>query len=265
MVDFLTQHGIASWNGYRYWMGITPYPNGVDTWENPSILASNDKDTWVVPDGLTNPIWAPDAGFAPDPDLVYDPATGRLYCFWAGVRFAYSTDGVTWSAAVNPFSASGEVSPAVILDGGVWKMWSVNTTPNPNQVLYREAAAPEGLWTVPEVVDMPPWNGRDIWHLDVQKVGGTYYALVADCVRDVSGADARLLMGLSDDGHSWELGAAEVIPRVSGSFADTHIYRSTMVPIYSGDTLTGFDVWYSGRSAAGAWRTGRTIVEHRSA
>ncbi len=35
---------------------MTPYPNGNDTYENPSILAGNDGTSWAVPAGLINPI-----------------------------------------------------------------------------------------------------------------------------------------------------------------------------------------------------------------
>ena len=44
------------WNGYRFWMAMTPYPFNYDGLEDPSVLASNDTKTWVVPDGLTQPL-----------------------------------------------------------------------------------------------------------------------------------------------------------------------------------------------------------------
>src|SRR5690625_2444810 len=47
------------WNGYRYWMVHTPYPNTDDKYENPSIAVSNDGITWVDVPGLTNPIDQP--------------------------------------------------------------------------------------------------------------------------------------------------------------------------------------------------------------
>jgi hypothetical protein len=31
------------WNGYYYWMAMTPYPNGDAAYENPSIIVSNDN------------------------------------------------------------------------------------------------------------------------------------------------------------------------------------------------------------------------------
>ena len=59
-----------TWNGYRYWMVMTPYPNSDATKENPSILASADGTTWVVPAGLTNPIASPNPVQCSDPDIV---------------------------------------------------------------------------------------------------------------------------------------------------------------------------------------------------
>ena len=46
----------APWHGYLYWMAMTPYPYNNDGLEDPSILVSNDAQTWIVPEGLTNPL-----------------------------------------------------------------------------------------------------------------------------------------------------------------------------------------------------------------
>ena len=44
------------WNGYQYWMSMTPYPYEHDIYENPSIVVSNDGKNWGVPKGLKNPV-----------------------------------------------------------------------------------------------------------------------------------------------------------------------------------------------------------------
>ena len=44
------------WNGYRYWMSYSPYPNADGAEENPCIGVSNDMIHWTTPDGLYNPI-----------------------------------------------------------------------------------------------------------------------------------------------------------------------------------------------------------------
>ena len=38
------------WNGYSYWMAVTPNQNGNSQFENPCLAASNDGQSWVVPD-----------------------------------------------------------------------------------------------------------------------------------------------------------------------------------------------------------------------
>lgn len=40
------------WNGYHYWMSMTPYPREADIYENPSIVVSNDGISWSTPKGL---------------------------------------------------------------------------------------------------------------------------------------------------------------------------------------------------------------------
>ena len=44
------------WNGWRYWMSHTPYPNTDIAYENPSIVVSNDGINWFEPDGIINPV-----------------------------------------------------------------------------------------------------------------------------------------------------------------------------------------------------------------
>ena len=45
------------WNGYRYWMSYSPYPNADGAEENPCIGVSNDMIHWTTPDGLYNPYY----------------------------------------------------------------------------------------------------------------------------------------------------------------------------------------------------------------
>ena len=49
----------GGWNGYQYWLVVTPYPGGNAAFENPSILVSQDGVTWIQPPGITNPIAGP--------------------------------------------------------------------------------------------------------------------------------------------------------------------------------------------------------------
>ena len=56
VIDFINEYGIDAWSGYRYWMVLTPYPQSQDKFENPSLYASHDGLTWVVPHPITNPL-----------------------------------------------------------------------------------------------------------------------------------------------------------------------------------------------------------------
>jgi hypothetical protein len=96
-----------TWNGYRYWMAMTPYTGGDNTTENPSIVVSTDGQTWIVPPGLTNPV-VPYTGsnlYNADTDIIMVGSTMWMifkYVSVAGttdqIKYLTSTDGITWSA-----------------------------------------------------------------------------------------------------------------------------------------------------------------------
>ena len=72
----------APWHGYLYWMAMTPYPYNNDGLEDPSILVSNDAQTWIVPEGLTNPLTpAPKPGHNCDVELVYNKERDELWLY----------------------------------------------------------------------------------------------------------------------------------------------------------------------------------------
>ncbi len=74
-------YNASGWNGYKYWMAITPYPDAAH--ENPSILVSNDGFSWAVPPGLTNPIDLPYPGAEnSDPDIIYNETSNRLEVYY---------------------------------------------------------------------------------------------------------------------------------------------------------------------------------------
>lgn len=43
-----------AWNGYKYWMAYSPFPNGNGDEENPCIAVSNDLLYWDIPQGFLN-------------------------------------------------------------------------------------------------------------------------------------------------------------------------------------------------------------------
>src|SRR5690606_27447760 len=75
----------SGWNGFKYWMGYTPYTKGNVAQENPCLAVSNDGVTWSTPAGVTNPV-QPYPGlqthYNNDTHLVYIPATNTLEIWW---------------------------------------------------------------------------------------------------------------------------------------------------------------------------------------
>lgn len=132
--------------GYMYWMAYTPYPFANEVYENPCVAYSNDGYNWVNVDG--NPLDDPGGdGYNSDTHLVYVESTGTLELWYRYVSNYETTpvseiiyrqttnDGINWTEkeiVIN--NDSGDyvqyLSPAVIHDGGKYKVWAVNSTAN---------------------------------------------------------------------------------------------------------------------------------------
>lgn len=260
----------AGWNGYRYWMGHTPYAGGSDAQEDPNIVASNDGTTWVIPDGLANPLddqpGSPGA-YNSDICLTMGPAN-TLYCFWrtftpsdasAGEKLYVrtSTNGTTWTTRELVFATAigdGLLSPSFQWDGTKWTMYAVAGGPSPN-VLVRLTAAK----TIPKPAD---WSarqncdvgtlpdGKEPWHVEIQKYGEVWYGLLNDCTKNKAGLNGQIYLLKSTDGITFQNSGRAVIPQV-GPDHDA-LYKATFIPKTSAG-LDYFQVWYS------AWDT-KTIT-----
>lgn len=176
----------AEWNGYRYWLTDTPFPPASN--ENPSIWASNDGETWVVPSGLTNPVVPqPATGWNNDPDLFY--YDNKLYLIWNEYQaidenkvtwMLESSDGVTWTNKVELYSGADLYmnSPSLIYDGSKFYMYGVGPADEWDYIYRLECDTINGtygnrtLCTVP-IIDDEPSNSW--WHIDVYLNDGVYY------------------------------------------------------------------------------------------
>lgn len=263
--------GPSGWNGYRYWMAFTPYPNTDEQQENPSLVASHDGTTWVDPAGVSNPLAPSPTGensYNSDTDLVID--SGTAYLYWRAaheaddpgerIKLITSTDAVSWTSPTelitSTFAAQRLISPTVLKVGGTWHMWGVDIVPSPNQIMHATASEPDGPWSTPQDVTGPSLGGRDPWHIDVLYRDGVYWMLLNDADLDTSGGNGTLKLARSDDGTTWTLAASwSVLPGTGGAW-DANIYRTTGLFRDDGS----MDLWYSARSGAGAWRIGRGFL-----
>ena len=241
-----------TWNGYRYWMAMTPYPGGDASYENPSILASDDGETWVVPTGLTNPIEPqPGSGINSDPDLTM--IDGTLYCVWrwanpgTAAKFycLSSTDGVTWgnkTEIVDDTTKGSDLSPSIVQVGSTFYMYTRRKGQNPS-VFCRTASAITGPWSEPVAVAGSGASDTSA-HVDALYVpedgenGIIYLHLTPGLIATIDAADP--FTAYLPDYESRTYG----------------VYRSTIVR-----TATGFDVWSSYHDVgANDWIIARTAV-----
>lgn len=252
----------SDWNGYRYWMAMTPYPGQNIQLENPSILVSDDGIAWEVPDGLTNPIypWQGPPGYNSDPELVYDPSTGRLICYWRTVvsdssqtshtLAKWSTNGTTWSDVV-PIIEDQHfhdcVSPSVIRRGeGDWWMFAISAVPGDSGVATYRSTDP-----------LTGWGGRSVttighlWHAGAAWDGDAFRLL------SCNGDGSLMVAHSSTDGYAWSSSGTLMVGR-SGQW-DEKLYRPSLV--IRDDTW--MRVWYSAYSGSGGgtvWRTAGTQI-----
>jgi len=252
---------------YSYVMAFTPYPNGNDDYENPSVIFSMDGITWTE-DGVSNPLdLPPDVTnyHLCDTDIVWNGTAFLLYYLLADhstspytftLKVLVSKDGVNWDGPYSLFSEQGMLSPAIIYDRdeGKYKMWYVSKATSPNTVWYREST--DGFnWSSPIQVTFAA-SGLEPWHPEVQKLSnGMYLMLIAMYPSGGSSGDTELYLATSWDGLNWKVyDYAPVLAKgTSGSWDEQQIYRASFI-VYDSVLY----VWYSARNSATVWHIGFT-------
>ena len=243
-----------NWNGYKYWMGLTPFTEGNSAYENPSIAASHDGVTWVVPTGVVNPIEpAPAAGFHADINLIADPDGITVHMIWkysAGSNITYlrsSTNAADWTTKKiildTPLASDIVASPKILYDDDKYTLWYVNTALDPNVLTRRTCATIDGVYSLPiacTLTGLPV--GREIWHFDINKVGSQYHMIINDTINGASGAGGELYLGKSNDGINWVSTTTPIMKRGTGLW-DSNLYKATMLPILINGEMA-YRVWY---------------------
>jgi predicted GH43/DUF377 family glycosyl hydrolase/photosystem II stability/assembly factor-like uncharacterized protein len=139
--------------------------------------------------------------------------------FWnfpnAGIGFAYSSDGITWTLnSTNPVMTPGPTgwdslfvgAVCVLKEGGTYKMWYTgwkSTTRYPHSIGY--ATSPNGInWTKhPDPVLSPStgWESGAVGYPSVIKVGSSYVMFYTG---EVSAGIALTGRAISTDGITWQ-------------------------------------------------------------
>ena len=251
----------AGWNGYKYWMAITPFKNNDDAYENPSIIVSNDGLTWINPPGIINPIVPqPPAGYNNDNDLLLVNNSLVLYFNETNndgntyVKRMTSANGINWTSPQSVFSFPWHLmSPTVIFENNLYSMWYVRSDgcyTNSSNVYLRVSS--DGInWGPEQNVNMA-LEGKVIWHFDVIKNDNGYEMLVV-IYPNTSSTCSRtsLYFARSLNKIDWQVNPIPVSTPALIGWDDYNIYRSTFI---AADSF--YKIWYSSRSSNLTWNIG---------
>jgi hypothetical protein len=257
-------YNATGWNGYKYWMVMTPYPSSNDSFENPSIVTSNDGINWNTPTGLSNPIDPKPSpalsDYNSDPNLAFKD--GTLYAFYREVnishnilKFRTSKDGIHWSGEYTSLALPNHqlVSPAIIFNktDNKFYMWYVDTGIDAvtTQVVLRNSI--DGInWGTPQDIPIAIPN-RIIWHINVEYIPEiNEYWMVMSAGTPGSTDQNALFFAYSSDKLNWVLLPGQIIGLGRGW--DSNLIYQSAIQYINGRAR----IWYSATSFSNTWGIG---------
>lgn len=238
------------WNGYKYWMSYTPYPGGNSGYENPHIAVSNDLINWYAPKGQNKSLDEvknkyKKKRYNSDAHIVYNKDKDIIICYWryvddvTGSVTIYkreTSDGITWTDKKKVLFSKNRhkkdyVSPAIVYDNGIYKMWYVNIC---NTITYAESK--DGMkWTDKSKIKFGYPTKLDTWHLDVIKTEKGYEMITVAYDKWKHHNKMDLYYTISENGTDFK-DAIKILEPERGTlnWDNSGIYRSSM--IYLDDT-----------------------------
>ena len=256
------------WNGYRYWMVMTPYPNSNDEFENPSVIVSNDNVYWHEPSENINPLAPTPSGDGWNNDVDILLVNNNLVLYYNETNedgYVYlkrmvSNNGVDWSMPLTVLIIPKHVlSPAVLFENNTYYMWYLRSGGcfSPSQNVYLRESSDGINWGLEQNVSLV-LPGYVPWHFDIQKDGANFIMLFVaypentDCLE----WGMSLYYAESTDGLNWTANSTSVLSPSESNWDNRQIYRSTFIKENS-----TFRIWYSANSTDNEWRIGYTEGE----
>jgi hypothetical protein len=247
----------TTFNGYKFWIAYTPYPNANSDYENPCVVATNNFENFVEP--ATNPIVGkPTIGYNADTHLVFSPDYNRLYLLYRSrggglntLKIMHTEDGKTWSEPITLFSGSlgtDFASPSAWWNGTSWVITYHNldaSTPWPIYRVVSNSSDIYGTYSSPLLVNAPTSpNGLNLgwWHSYFENVGnGQIVGLVQDNTGAGGSGDLYSIQSF-DDGLNFELNPKKIV-RSQGFYRST-FYRDGNSIVFIPTTLSGIPTIY---------------------
>lgn len=205
------------WNGFRYWMAYSPYPNADGAEENPCIGASNDMLHWTTPNGLYNPIAFNEETACDelkDPHVVYNNDLNRLEVWYLGrinstiksggnllLFRKVSADGIHWSEYEVIRTLDGYLSPSIAYSGGKYQLWAIQASTGDSGGALTYSESIDGKDWLPFVnctFDGTP-ELQKVWHGAVSCDNLYRFVFIED-----SGKSKKILYTESADATTWQ-------------------------------------------------------------
>lgn len=249
------------WNGFKYWMSFTPYPYADSSKENPHIVVSNDMINWTEKDGYTNPLDEPKdtangKKYNSDSHLVYNNDTEELECWWRfvddvndNVKIYRRTtkDGINWTDKEEIISAKRSeedyLSPAIIYENGLYKMWYVFEC----NVFYQQSNDLIN-WTEKSNMNIEYNDSVKSWHLDVIHTNDKYEMILVAFTNWEERAKMNLYYTESSDNKNWSIAKTILTPTTNtNNWDNSGLYRSSILHIND-----EYYIFYSGQGTNNA-------------
>lgn len=211
------------WNGFKWWMVYTPYPNADSEFENPTIAVSNDLETWIQPPGIfQNPIVDTPLGvgnFNADTDLFYDSASDQLCMIYRerlggattnNLKMMVTSDGLSWgdgttegdqlTLKTGSTTSQDFATPSLMKVGSTYRIYFINGDNVADPAVYKDIEYVESsslesgygaITTIPEI--NLPSNDVTWWNMYIKFVDGEYVGFIQDAPERGSAGDLYTL------------------------------------------------------------------------
>lgn len=241
-------------------MAMTPYPNSNDHLENPSIRVSQDGVHWNKPENGPDPIVLPPTKtdhHHSDPFILIK--ADLLYLFYrttdkttnnSKISLITTKDLINWSTSKVIYQGEWVISPSIIFDDGIWKMWFVDKFENSNtRIMFASGTNLENFSNaVPCKLLL---EGYHCWHIEVRKDQEEFRALINVYPGNELSNRQVLFFAKSQDGIQW-LAACEPIARPTIFGWDNKLLYKASFQLMD----NGVRIWYSACSYGRKWYIG---------